>query len=50
MMQGYLEKKSPVLIKGWQKRYFWLFPETKMILYFKKKPEGPRMFPQGKII
>ena len=32
-MQGYLQKKSPVLMKGWQKRYFKILNTGEMVYY-----------------
>lgn len=44
-MESYLEKKSPVLIKGWQKRYF-VYCEN-LLLYFKNKVDLPPYQPKG---
>ncbi|CAD8057225.1 unnamed protein product [Paramecium primaurelia] len=47
-MESFLEKKSPVLIKGWQKRYF-VYCEN-LLLYFKNKVDLPPYQPKGVIM
>ncbi|CAK70314.1 unnamed protein product (macronuclear) [Paramecium tetraurelia] len=47
-MESFLEKKSPVLIKGWQKRYFVCCEN--ILLYFKSKVDLPPYQPKGVIM
>ena len=35
--EGYLMKKSPALLKGWQKRYFVVRNEGKLLMYYKSE-------------
>jgi hypothetical protein len=37
-MEGYLKKKSPKLLVGYQKRYFAIRDHGKYLAYFSKKP------------
>lgn len=47
-MEGFLFKKSPVAVKGWQKRYF--IDTTDYLLYFKDVEVGlPPFKPKGVI-
>ena len=43
MIQGFegeLKKRSPQLIRGWQKRYFKIIGGGKYLAYYKTKPKG----------
>jgi hypothetical protein len=40
-LEGYLKKKSPNLLTGYQKRYFAVREGGKFLAYYKKEPVGP---------
>lgn len=46
-LEGYLDKKSPSILKGYQKRHFAVRSEGQFIVYSKKKLVGGDVKPKG---
>ncbi|CAD8178630.1 unnamed protein product [Paramecium pentaurelia] len=46
-LNGVLQKRSPSMIKGYQKRYFSVRNEGQYLIYWKKKPLSSKDKPQG---
>ena len=48
-LEGFLEKKSPSFLKGYQKRHFAIRNEGMLIVYSKKKIVGGDVKPKGDV-
>lgn len=46
-MQGYLQKKSPALMKGWQRRFFRIQPSGEMAYYKSEEEADQGLEPRG---
>lgn len=46
-LNGVLQKRSPSMMKGYQKRYFSVRNEGQYLIYWKKKPLSSKDKPQG---
>jgi hypothetical protein len=40
LLEGYLEKQSPNLLKNYQKRYFAFRSKGEFLIWFKRKPNS----------
>lgn len=50
LLEGYLEKQSPNVLKNYKKRYFAYRSKGQFLIWFKKKPNSIEDQPKGSFI